>query len=589
MVARLIVVVGLVACVGWAARMSVPPGPVAAKGLGDFSIDNALGHVRAMAAEGPHPAGTEPNARVRGYLMDQLTKLGMEPRVLSGVAFARREGRERAVQNIVARLPGSDGGGPAVMLAAHYDSVPHGPGAGDDGAAVGALLETCRAIKAGPPLRRDVLLLLSDGEEYGLIGARALFASDAKILRQAVPDPRGGIGVALNFDARGTAGPSLMFETAAGNARIIREFAAADPYPYANSLSYDVYKMLSNDTDFTVFKRPVDQGGGELQGLNFAFISNYFWYHSPGDTPENLSAASAFHHGSHAVAMARRFGGMSAAELRAIKDPGGPDAVYFNVSRGTLVSYPAGWRWPLVIVQGVLAACAIVMGMWRGVMTGRGFLGGAARLVLALVVAPAAVYGLMLAMSEPQRPHAFYLELLAVAVVAAVVTVTFALTPARFRRGEAEAVRGRRVASFAGVVLVFLAGLSVASARYVPGGSFLVVWPGIGLALGMIVGVLGAKRIEVDGEEELVVEGDPGRRSAPAWVGVVVVAVLATAVVLWGPLLVQLFTALTLGMAWACSIGVVVAMVIVVAAFTPLAIAGGGTVGRPGATRIDPA
>jgi hypothetical protein len=228
------------------------------------------------------------------------------------------------------------------------------------------------------------------------------------------------------------------------------------------------------------------------------------------------------------------------------------------------------------------------VGLWRGVMTGRGLLGGVARLVLALVVAPAAVYALMLAMSEPQRPHAFYLELLAVAAVAVVVTVTVALTPARFRRREAEAVRGRRVASFAGVVLVFLAGLSVASARYVPGGSFLVVWPGILLALGVIVGVLGAKRIEVDGEE-LVAEADPGRRSAPAWVGVVVVAMLATGVVLWGPLLVQLFTALTLGMAWACSIGVVVASVILIAAFTPLAIAGGGTVGRPGATRIDPA
>jgi hypothetical protein len=331
----------------------------------------------------------------------------------------------------------------------------------------------------------------------------------------------------------------------------------------------------------------VAKGGGDLQGLNFAFISNEFWYHSPHDTPENLSPASVFHHGSHALAMARRLGGMTAEELRAIKNPGGPDAVYFNVSRGTLVSYPAAWRWPLVVVQGVLAVCAIVVGLWRGAMTGRGLVGGVARLVLALVVAPAAVYGLTLAMTAPQTPHAFYLELLAVAAVAVVVTATLALTPVRFMRREARVLRGRRVANFAGALLVFLAGLSVASARYVPGGSFLVVWPGIILAVGVIAAALGTRIAEEEVEHE---DGDPGRRvrSVPAWGAVVTVIVFAPTVVLWGPLLVQLFTALRMPMAWACSVLAVVAVGLVVAAFTPLAIAASATGGRRVATPIDP-
>ena len=102
-------------------------------------------------------------------------------------------------------------------------------------------------------------------------------------------------------------------------------------------------------------------------------------------------------------------------------------------------------------------------------------------------------------------------------------------------------------------------------------------------------------------EDEIMAE-DPGPRSgrlrspttalragAPAWAGVVVVLVVVPAVVLWGPILVQLFTALTMGMAWACSIGVAIATAIVLAGLTPLAVAGGGTGGRSGATRIDPA
>ena len=50
---------------------------------------------------------------------------------------------------------------------AHYDSVPFGPGAADDGAGVVTLLETARALKAGPPLKNDVIFLFTDGEEAG--------------------------------------------------------------------------------------------------------------------------------------------------------------------------------------------------------------------------------------------------------------------------------------------------------------------------------------------------------------------------------------------------------------------------------------
>jgi hypothetical protein len=194
----------------------------------------------------------------------------------------------------------------------------------------------------------------------------------------------------------------------------------------------------------------------------------------------------------------------------------------------------------------------------------------------------------MLAMTAPQTPHAFYLELLAVAGVAVVVTLTLALTPVRVMRREAGAVRGRRVASFAGVVLVFLLGLSVASSWYVPGGSFLMVWPGIIAALGCQVA---AARMEKPGPDEVETPaGDERPVRGPSMVsGIVALLVVVPAIVLWGPILVQLFTAMTLGMAWACSVGVVVATATVLAGLTPLAVTGGGTGGRSGARRIDPA
>ncbi|WP_440064670.1 M28 family peptidase [Streptosporangium sp. OZ121] len=85
------------------------------------------------------------------------------------------------MDNIVATLPGRDPTG-TVMVAAHYDSAAMGPGASDDGAAVAAMLETVRALRAqedqegrggGGNLRNDLVFLMTDGEEDGVLGAEA--------------------------------------------------------------------------------------------------------------------------------------------------------------------------------------------------------------------------------------------------------------------------------------------------------------------------------------------------------------------------------------------------------------------------------
>ena len=92
----------------------------------------------------------------------------------------------------------------ALMLCAHYDSVPTGPGASDNAAGVAVVLETLRALKAGPPLERDVIALFPDGEENGFHGSR-LFVDEHPWAKD--------VSVVLNFDARGNSGPSIMFET----------------------------------------------------------------------------------------------------------------------------------------------------------------------------------------------------------------------------------------------------------------------------------------------------------------------------------------------------------------------------------------
>ena len=68
---------------------------------------------------------------------------------------------------------------------AHYDSVEMAPGAGDDGAAVAAILETTRALVLDAPFKNSVMLIFTDGEEAGL---RRIQASGWLELRQVHED-----------------------------------------------------------------------------------------------------------------------------------------------------------------------------------------------------------------------------------------------------------------------------------------------------------------------------------------------------------------------------------------------------------------
>jgi hypothetical protein len=309
------------------------PEPVAANAAQDaFSAERALVYLNAFATAA-HPIGSIEHDRVRDYLVSQLTTLGLTPEVQRATGVTPRYEVAGTVENIVARLKGTSGATDAVALVAHYDSVPAGPGAGDDGAGVAALLETLRALRAGPALRNDILFVITDGEEDGLLGASAFVAENP-----AAKDVR----VVVNFEARGNAGESQMFETSAGNGGLVRIFAQAAPHPSGSSLTYEIYKHMPNDTDMTVFKK------SGAAGLNFAFIGHWEAYHTPLDNPQLLDRGSLQQHGENALSLARRFGN---ADLTQLQDS---DLVYFSIPGNFFAHYSSRFIWPLAIVCGVL-------------------------------------------------------------------------------------------------------------------------------------------------------------------------------------------------------------------------------------------
>ncbi|MGH7176565.1 MAG: M28 family peptidase, partial [Tepidisphaeraceae bacterium] len=277
--------VSLVAAVACASLLRLaPPGE---SDNSPFSLARAIEHVKFIASA-PHPLGSEHHRAVREYLVAQFSALGLEVQVQeSRVKNRLLHGLPIRIANVIARVRGRAGLTGAVLLAAHYDSTPVSAscGAGDDGAAVAALLEVARVLSLDRP-ECDVIFLMTDGEELGMLGATAFVTEHPWVV---------DVGVVLNFEARGTSGASIMFETSPGNASLISEFASSAPHPVASSLSYDIYRMMPNNTDFTIFRE------AGLRGLNFAFIDGVSNYHTPGDNLANLDPRSLRHHGVQAL------------------------------------------------------------------------------------------------------------------------------------------------------------------------------------------------------------------------------------------------------------------------------------------------
>ncbi|MCC7266752.1 MAG: M20/M25/M40 family metallo-hydrolase, partial [Caulobacteraceae bacterium] len=319
-----------------------------------FSAERAMADVAVIARE-PHPVGSAANARVRDYLVARLRGLGLAPEVQRTAGVYAKGFDERrtiagaSVENVLAVLPGRDRAKPALVLMAHYDSVPGSPGAADDAAGTAAVLEIARALKAaGTPPARDVILLLTDGEESGLLGAEAFFRAHPLAARA---------GFVINLEARGGSGRASMFETGPRNGRTVDLLAGASTQPASNSLAVFVYQRLPNDTDFSVPKAKA------IAGLNYAFIDTQFDYHSPTSTPANLDQGSLQHMGQEALGAARAVAFAEALPAAA------PDKVYDSLLGLKIVSYPPAFGWLIVLSAAALVVAATLGARRAGRLT----------------------------------------------------------------------------------------------------------------------------------------------------------------------------------------------------------------------------
>jgi hypothetical protein len=305
----------------------------------------------------------------------------------------------------------------------------------------------------------DVIFLFTDGEEAGLLGAKAFLFNH--------PWSK-DIGLVINFDSRGNKGPAVMYETSPENRWLIAQFARAAVRPTSSSLMSEVYKLLPHDTDFTVFK---DAG---LPGFNFALIEGSSSYHDPSDTFDRVDPGSLRLLVESALALTSHFG-----NLQLNHDDHGA-AVYFDVLGVTLLYYPSTAILPIMILATALAMTLATLTLKRGVVTAGGLLRGPVWGCGGLLAAMLCVYVIkrlsVQGADYNPRSGGGLPDLFRCVLPAMIVIIAFYVYERR-KIGVAEAMMGS---------LIWWLFLALLMSVWLPGASFLPTLPMLATTCGLL-------------------------------------------------------------------------------------------------------
>ncbi len=162
-------------------------------------IMQRLSALSADSMEGRR-AGSVGSARARAWIVGELENMGVPPAgesYTTRVTLSPRGGSTDTIgANIVAKISGTRGSGPILVLSAHYDhlGIRNGEvfnGADDDASGCVALLTIAERLIKNRPLH-DVVIAFFDAEESGMVGSRAFVADP--------PIPLERIGLNINLD-----------------------------------------------------------------------------------------------------------------------------------------------------------------------------------------------------------------------------------------------------------------------------------------------------------------------------------------------------------------------------------------------------
>jgi hypothetical protein len=507
-----IALIVIIVAVGWVSlRLLEPPNVVpASEGDKIFSAERASSFLKEIAKE-PHAAGTRAHDVVRDYILNYCKQMGLETDLMDKTGLVAQNTSISAgrAQNILARMKGTRTE-KTILVMSHYDSQPNTPGAGDDGVGVAAMMEAIQLLKSGEPLANDILFLFTDLEECGMLGAEAFVSQYARL---------DSIALIINLEARGNAGVGFTFEFSKLNGWMMRQYSMAVERPYANSFAYEIYKMMTNYTDFTMFRET------NISGFNTALINGYAYYHSMADRVENLDLRSLQHLGDILTQSLQHFGNLP---LDNTKDE---DMIFFTPIGSFLLLYPASLDIPLMAFAFFLWFVLVFLGTKKRRIKIDSLFAGMGLFIAFFILSGLLVWGLaqLILLVYPYYTNFysnnFYNATDYLWAVAGVVTLCFVLL------FKYVASKDALVSVMFGTVFMLLV-IMVGIKLYLNTGAYLVYYPVIILLIIYLI----------------LFNWNITRKDSPVLYGIAQAIVIIPAVALWLPLAHTIFVVFSLAM-----------------------------------------
>lgn len=256
--------------------------------------DRIVEHIEKLSENGPRSImDTEANQKALEYLVSIIESYGIinedtveQPAyVIQDFVAIDTDHQNWYLSNLIVHIPANaeKKTNEAVMFMGHFDSVPMGQGASDDGVSCSVMLESIRyyleKMENGYTLSNDLLFCFVNGEEFGMYGSEAM-ASEFTGFNNVIQRTK----FVTNLESRGTSGTLIMFETGKNNYNSVKLFSKVNKNLFTCSIATMVYDMMSNDTDFSTFK-------DAYQGLNMANINGNEDYHTQNDNPQNVGSS----------------------------------------------------------------------------------------------------------------------------------------------------------------------------------------------------------------------------------------------------------------------------------------------------------
>jgi hypothetical protein len=429
----------------------LPVLPVAQASPALFSTQKALEHL-ALISKLPRPPGSLQHSKTRDYIIQELTHLGLTP-VVQNVDLP---GTGEKLENVMARLSGSDSSG-SVVLVAHYDTEVNTPGAGDNGTGTAILLEIARSLTLAGSLKNDIIVLFSDGEELGMLGTTAFVTEHPWM---------SNVRIAINFDTF-TFGPAFMWQTSSQNGWLIRQYLASVPQPMASSWLYDVSRLVPLDTDLTPF---INAG---VSGYNFSTSFLYPEIQTAQDQIGIVNPGSVQHAGEQGSVLAQY---LAKADLTQIK---APDLIYFNLWGPLVVWYPVSWAMPIAIFTVLILFVVVGQGLKKHAISWHGVWQGI--LIFLLALSTMLMFSLLIWgagffikpvvftawIADPR--HSSHDWLFFAGFIALAVGIILFIYQAALRKNT--------LSNLMVGIFFFWSTLGLMSSYYMPGASFLFLWP----------------------------------------------------------------------------------------------------------------